>query len=1197
MEQTQQDQQQAPEKSEIETPVPQNNGEEQAPTTTTTAEEEELSSFTIFVKTPTGTLIQLQVSKLDSVHDIKQYLLEAKEICYLTSYNLQIGDRILNDLLELSEIPELEANTTLLITEAPYNDLTSRLHVRRLRDLLGTSEIDLPGSPALFSIVSSSIPDDANLHGHVLEDLKKKLELFNPKSTRNTANLSFIIPRRSKNLVNCVKSICFSGWNPPPGYRRLQGDLYYLEIITNENKFFHVTASTKGFFANSTSDSTFDPSPAAKSFESHNLVGLLNQISTGFKKNFVSLLKTRFELHPFELLGIQQPILPWADHLDLHTFDLNRSEDALLRTSEIDHVRGQLRDWNEEYQASKELPSETVQDRVMRDRALNKVTLDFVESATKGAIAVVNKTVPPLNPLDPERIHMFIYNNIFFTFNLDGRDATETGGERFAYTGANNDLKGVTAVNHADVMGLCTLLTSIITYRGHRVIAQSLVPGILQRDPSNILYGSIDKGKTIFSDPEFHKLVANVADKLHVSESLLSDEQGNKVPLFVPKDCKGITGTDGRRYLLDFIRTTPRDSNYKDESAILRPELLAHYLNEYREKNKEVENPPKLLFNLNALSSSKLEISEEQKNNEETLIKDAAKFLKETVIPHLIKEFSISVLPVDGVSLTRIMHQRGVNMRYLGYIANLPDIPAYIKDICVEEMVTRVAKHVINSSLRETEEHNLSNQISLLFNAILGTQTPQATPISDQAVPTTTQEVKPVQPAQNATGLTGSAQRPTAQKSKKKKSKSATGTGSASASASTPTTNIVSTPQQDVAAEAVKIWEEIRKQVKERFEYELPEKVVIRQVSALRGLCLKLGVQVAAISYNFLSSTPIRPQDVLDIFPIVRYASPRASDGSELLEAGKAFYLQGRLDIAFDLLNEAMNILYQVYGPMHPRTADCYGNLAMVLYNAGDIAQGLIHQTKAVIINERVLGVDHQDTYHSYGNIGMIYHSLHKSEQALNFLYRALSLGQIVAGLLHPDNSSITITIAMILQDLGEHKLSLRFLKMALKSQELHYGPDHLQIAATCHQIAIAYNLIDKFKKALEFEKRNYLILQKTLGESDLRTVESNIWLKQFIAKAVQVERENVKQQQQKQQQQQKPTPAVLGNSNSVAGIAAELRRVSKPGQQAANKNIKTPLRPGLNSINGKPVNDVMAYINGSKATGSPSASPAKRKK
>jgi protein TIF31 len=111
------------------------------------------------------------------------------------------------------------------------------------------------------------------------------------------------------------------------------------------------------------------------------------------------------------------------------------------------------------------------------------------------------------------------------------------------------------------------------------------------------------------------------------------------------------------------------------------------------------------------------------------------------------------------------------------------------------------------------------------------------------------------------------------------------------------------------------------------------------------------------------------------------------------MEAGKSFLSQGRLDIAYELLSEALAIFHQIYGPMHRDTANCYGylfwfydknilfkivtsNLAMVLHHAKDVNQALDHQQKATIINERVQGLDHHDTSHSYVRYFLLLSSL-----------------------------------------------------------------------------------------------------------------------------------------------------------------------------------------------------------------------------
>ena len=59
----------------------------------------------------------------------------------------------------------------------------------------------------------------------------------------------------------CVKSIAFSGWNPPPGNSRLQGDLFYLEVQTVESKHLFITASVSGFVINQSTRAVFNPAP------------------------------------------------------------------------------------------------------------------------------------------------------------------------------------------------------------------------------------------------------------------------------------------------------------------------------------------------------------------------------------------------------------------------------------------------------------------------------------------------------------------------------------------------------------------------------------------------------------------------------------------------------------------------------------------------------------------------------------------------------------------------------------------------------------------------------------------------------------------------------------------------------------------------------------------------------------------------
>lgn len=67
-----------------------------------------------------------------------------------------------------------------------------------------------------------------------------------------------------------------------------------------------------------------------------------------------------------------------------------------------------------------------------------------------------------------------------------------------------------------DLPGLYTLGTVVMDYRGYRVTAQSIIPGILEREQEqSVVYGSIDFGKTVISHHKYLELVSNEGIFVH----------------------------------------------------------------------------------------------------------------------------------------------------------------------------------------------------------------------------------------------------------------------------------------------------------------------------------------------------------------------------------------------------------------------------------------------------------------------------------------------------------------------------------------------------------------------------------------------------------------------------------------------------------------------------------------------------------
>ena len=272
-----------------------------------------------------------------------------------------------------------------------------------------------------------------------------------------------------------------------------------------------------------------------------------------------------------------------------HTIDSIRAEDAFSsKLGYEEHIPGQTRDWNEELQTTRELPRKTLPERLLRERAIFKVHSDFVSAATRGAVAVIDGNVMAINPGEDPKMQMFIWNNIFFSLGFDVRDHyKELGGDAAAFAAPRNDLQGVKVYNAVDLEGLYTLGTVVVDYRGYRVTAQSIIPGILEREQEqSVVYGSIDFGKTVVSHPKYIDLLQKAGSQLKILPHTVVNDKGEEVSRVIrlnkttllqhsfqillcsSVECKGIIGNDGRHYILDLLRTFPPDVNFLDLKEI-----------------------------------------------------------------------------------------------------------------------------------------------------------------------------------------------------------------------------------------------------------------------------------------------------------------------------------------------------------------------------------------------------------------------------------------------------------------------------------------------------------------------------------------------------------------------------------------------------------------------------------------------------
>lgn len=98
------------------------------------------------------------------------------------------------------------------------------------------------------------------------------------------------------------------------------------------------------------------------------------------------------------------------------------------------------------------------------------------------------------------------------------------------------------------------MATCLVNYSGHRVICQSIIPGILNNsDLSNLAeYGTVDDKKNIVATESFHALMLKVAEALNIQVNKVEDQSDGKIVEIAGSiEVKGIRGADKRAYIVD----------------------------------------------------------------------------------------------------------------------------------------------------------------------------------------------------------------------------------------------------------------------------------------------------------------------------------------------------------------------------------------------------------------------------------------------------------------------------------------------------------------------------------------------------------------------------------------------------------------------------------------------------------------------
>lgn len=1120
----------------------------------------------------------------------------------------------------LGECESLARGDYLLLLPDQYSATTAWEHVNHVRKTLRNPPGPLSGMSSEIVQVAAhdgqeTLDEDAamasaaKIPSSLPLPVPANLESFYPGQQQAADGVvsSDVIKMLTREMPICARELVPSGWNPPPSSRKLKGDLFYLRVTANDGKTYHVTACREGFFQNASSEAVFNPEVAKGSPLCPTLVELLSLVLSGFASQYKNLLAaakkrnedlirdsglsehdvtaitTNANLPTFYAEANRSPLMPhpqgqWNEEVNTpHVYDRDRAFQSVYDPLNMTESPGNPRDWNEEYQGLLEMPVENLEQRICRARLLEALHNDFADNARRGAIALVEGQLVPLNPTEPAESHVFMFNNAFLSVaQMDhgyGLIAnTEAGNAEglnpiATYSGSNHDLQTIRNINHvlerkrleakdtAEEPGdrVHTLNTVLVDFQGFRVIAQSLVPGILQHDHVNtLLYGSVNLGRNIHAKEEMAEDVATLMKSLYVCGGKVrptSEENAEDVTISAPVNSKGLRGADGRRYLLDITKSTPVDVNFYTEEqleqgkvrengyvAVLRPELVQHLVDKnrrgqeiirrqkaeeiyasYEEKHgkqteesqwsseitdeleKEIiaardEVPDAELPSLDVNLYSEYQPKELR---DEKAVKDAkelAEFLLDTQVPGLVNSFRNGILtPADGAALVSTMHNFGINVRYLGKIADalakvestemvqagedestfvaIPAAPRALHELCEVEMVSRSLKWIFRRIMHEQAslKQSLATVIVRILNAVFG----QLENSNESVAEDVTVEDWLNKDMSSSVGATV-------------------------------------------------VRRTVRALVKEHFGYELrwwwstsaEDQKESRASSKvlMRRMCQVCGIRMASRNYVLEAETPFFEADLVDTVPIVKTVRPEwclQEVRDRIAGARNRLSLKNapaqELQLAYQFAMEALTMVCQVEGPVHRNALACIMTISDILRIVRDVG-GAITQHRRALALANVLGAqDSENIAAMHLALGNLYHIQQVYHRAVEHMRRAAYLYELMAGPRAQQLTAIYQRLATMYLEISQPKTAFACVQEAIS----RCGDDKHQLAILFRISAQSMAGMASWTQSLEYERSAYAILKALYGPEHPRTVDSAQTVKVLTLRCVEERRAN----------------------------------------------------------------------------------------
>ncbi|EST05299.1 CLU domain protein [Kalmanozyma brasiliensis GHG001] len=494
-------------------------------------------------------------------------------------------------------------------------------------------------------------------------------------------------------------------------------------------------------------------------------------------------------------------------------------------------------------------------------------------------------------------------------------------------------------------------------------------------------------------------------------------------------------------------------------------------------------------------------------------VRQVSDFLRKVAIPRFVTDVAAGLFTAtDGGALSRQMHSRGINIRYLGYVARLCTAEAkqeldqdllkkagpghegflnVFRLTVLQEMVLRASKRILRSLIRDVEQVDVAACVSHFLNCLVGNKinaSPEArltpSPLSDNAEAEWTKL----------------------------------------------------TPE--------KLREQITGEIRKRFRFELPGSFFdqeLRRAQLLREVALRTGIQlklqdyvlegklaevdstvsddshseaqpngqsagkknknkkkggneqqngakktngVAAVAADKKVSkqartTSFEPEDVLNLVPIVKDSTPKSSLAEEAFEAGRISISRGDRDLGLELLLEGVNFHEQVYGLVHPELARCYALFGTIVHHLA----GVVAMERAELINQ----AKSENKEITEADLPVANEHLTMAN-AVRYQRQAVTVSERTLGIDHPETLSQYMNLAVLERSAGNLRESLLCQRRVLELHSLLYGEEHPDCINALSNIALTLQNSRLFEPSLRVYRSAHELALRLFGADSIHT-------------------------------------------------------------------------------------------------------------